>query len=110
MMITATTRRRNPGDAAQGFDLPSVQLRTLEQMLDPFVEEQQSDRHHDHDQCIEQQNMRQSARLGGRRRRPLRIDVGELPLIADTSIEQGQHLLIRCDHLGLIEQCRGIFV
>src|SRR6202051_1389991 len=46
-------------DAAQSLDLPPIQLRIVEQMPQPSVEEQHCDQHDDHDQRIEQQRMRQ---------------------------------------------------
>ncbi len=64
----------HPSNAAQGFDLPAIQLWIVEKMLQPFVEHQQRDQNEDDDQGIEQQPVGKYLRTLRNQGRPSAID------------------------------------
>ncbi len=110
MTTTATTRSVTRAMLRRVSTCRRSSFGLLSRCRDHPSSDQHDDQHEDHDNCIEQQRMRQSVRLQSDQRGPLSVDSGELFLIGNAPIEQGQHLLIRRDQLGLIEQGRGVFV
>ena len=55
--------QRNARDAAQGFDLPPVELRIVEQMLRPSIEQQHCQQDDDDDDSVQQEFVRQDQSL-----------------------------------------------